>query len=574
VAPGSDECFDHNDAIESLRLHWKNVPASIRAFVDGLSTERPGADEEWAYVKRWLEDAAAYDAFEFDGVIEMSGMLPGDLEIMCADNAVELLPPGAPVRGSVKMFTRPEHLGTPKARRRQLGWPRLQNMHLGRETLRYNHHVPKHILRRAVKQGTYGIEIDFSQYFTTFELSEEVRNFYVFRDPTTGALYRCCRLAMGCRQASMIASCQTVRICDVPLPAGVEVHTCTDNIRVTGDRVDAQAVMKLIIERALHCGLTINEDTSDLDALTKSRYAFLGEFYDHDAETMCSTDKSMRKVRATWARRDSWSHRQWAAFQGIMLYCSSTQRVPIFDHQIGLRFMRETAVALERDASLWDAPMPPLTAAVLEAYAAWFDIVDKNIPVSIVPAPGAATHIYMSDASRIGWSAIVWAVEEGTCSVLQELDWGTEFDDVRARRSANAEPEAVYRALCRTLPIDTNAKVLFYTDHQGFMFANEKGFSTRSEFYNETLSRIYHTFPNITIEMRHVRGIENIVDAWSRGASTADFDEAAVLAELRAYAKNVSLTDAVPAPFARPLIRGGGLAAASGSGVPVPPFVI
>jgi hypothetical protein len=565
VAPSSADCFTDRVPRSQLPLHWKSISVSNRERVNALSTVDPQNDADWAYCRRFLEDESVYeDAGVSSPEVYVADLMPGDHAQMEGDGSVERVPPGCATRASTRIFTRGEHLHDPvKRRRRQINHAIDANRAITRETLTVKSHIPKSVIRAAVRRGHVGLSIDYSQYFNSFLVSEGVRDFFHYINPEDGTLWRTCRMGMGLRTSSMIACTQTARVCSIALPPSVTVHTYCDNIRVTGERAEAIAVMKQIVERSLFVGLTINEDVdtegtmdpAKVAALVEDEYDFLGERYCHSAASMSSTAKSMNKLAATFARRATWTYREWAAFQGILLFVSSTQRIPIFEFQRAMRFMRSAAVALEKDPSLWEAAVPALSPAVLEEYTRWHDRAARNVPVPIAAPPGVADYVIMSDASRWGFSCITWNVAAGTVSVVQE-EWLDTLPDASAARSAHAEPEGIFRALCRTVPAAVPARVIFYTDHGGFVFAGNAGHG-KSDFYNDTLSRIYRGMPLLTLELRHVPGVKNLVDAWSRGAPISDGEEEQVLAALRAYTECVTLTDAVDAPFARPLMEGG-----------------
>ena len=203
-----------------------------------------------------------------------------------------------------------------------------------------------------------------------------------------------------------------------------------------------------------------------------------------------------------------------------------------------MRHLRARAAELEADESLWDKPMPVLPMAVDADLTEWTEQVLANKPVPIALAPGHATHVMMSDASAHGWAVVVWDIVDGTCSLYHKA-WRDSFPIALAEDSTKAEPEAIYRSLCQFLPALSAARVIFFTDHQAFIYAHEAGHG-KSFFYNTIVKRIADGFPHLSMELRHVPGVKNLVDGWSRG-SDETFDEAKVMGELRAYVQDLSI---------------------------------
>jgi hypothetical protein len=122
---------------------------------------------------------------------------------------------------------------------------------------------------------------------------------------------------MGMRHATEIATAITRRLLDFDHEQ-VLAHYAADNVRfVADDKAQLRKIFRIFLERCRVVGVQINEvetDASDdvIDSIITGEYDFLGEHYAHakDRTTMCSTQKVVSKLTATWdaqAQAGSWS---------------------------------------------------------------------------------------------------------------------------------------------------------------------------------------------------------------------------------------------------------------------------
>jgi hypothetical protein len=550
--------FETNrESTNALPLHHKVVTPVNVERLDGLSATKFNADADWFRASRCVRDTSCFTKVTPELPVPRCRLPKRDVKQLLKDAYFEEHGNRA-IRGTVRIFSRPEKLGTPGARRRQLTWPRQGNMQQGRDNLFMDLHVSKRELRRVIRRGHVAYQADISQAFSHFLLAEDVRDYTVFEGPD-GELLHTTRQSMGDRNGSQLCGAATNRVCDVKLPPDVSVHVATDNMRVCGPKADALAVFKAIIKRCRHVGFKLNEvadddDDEHIESLVTDHHDYLGEHYFMSGESMCITDKVLEKLRTTWARRDHWLFRQWGSHMGTLLYGSSTLRVPMYEHRPAMRFLRECAKRLEADETLWDTPTPVLPPEVRDDLAAWTEHVLENVPVPVVTPPGHATHVAMADASRGKWSVAIYDIEEGSVKLITE-SWSAT-DRARSGHSAWSEPEAVYRAICRYFPRDSCARLIFFSDHKSFCIAKNAGFA-KSYTYNDVIKRIGRNFINLIVDMRHVEGKKNIVDKYSRG-STDPLDEVWAMGELREAAGDLHLCFH-PGAFAWPLaaVNGG-----------------
>jgi len=550
-------------AFSELPLHLKDITDLDFDEMDKLPTATPGADADWYYAKSFVVDGSVYAAVVHMLPLREAAYVDGDIDKLIAGKRIAEVTDPSTVIGGIVAFTRAEHMHTPgKApRRRGLQWAEAVNKAIDRSWLTINTHCPRHVIRAAVVPGTVAGQLDLKECFSMYRFSDEISHMHCFK--YKGRIYRCLRMSMGARTASMTASVGTLRICDVPLPPGCSISVCTDNLRCAGQRDDVRNVLQQIIERAKRVGASFNEDTSDIDALIMTKYEFLGEAYDHDAGTMAITLKILQKLDATTAalqeRLDAGTcdHRLLSVHLGVLFFVSSTLRVCIFDHHATMQFMRARAVAVQEDPSLWLKPLPPLTQRVRNDLFAWTHHCQRNVPVPIARDAGDATHVAMSDASLWGWACLVWCIADGTLTLYKDA-WGDTFPDKYAADSTKAEPEAIYRSLCKALTAETakTARVIFYSDHKGYTHADAAGYG-KCFFYNEIVGRIARTFPTMQMETRFVKGVANVVDLWSRG-SEHELDHDKAMGELLAVVRDLRLAPK-NGPFARPLVAGNGV---------------
>ena len=557
-------------AFSELPIHLKDISDLDLDAMDALPTATPGADANWFYAKSFVVDGRVYAAVVHMLPLVEASYVKGDIEKLIAGKRVAEVTDLSTVIGGVICFTRAEHLDTPgKApRRRNLQWNKAVNSCVGKWALTINTHCPRHVIRAAVVPGTVAAQLDLRECFSAYRLAEDISLMNCFK--YRGRVYRCLRMSMGQRTASMTASVGTLRIADVPLPPGCSTAVATDNLRIAGRREDVRLVLQQVIARAKAVGAAFNEDTTDIEALIMTRYEFLGEAYDHDCGSMQSTVKVHRKLIATTAAlmeqlgAGTCDHRLLSVHLGVLFFVSSTLRVCIFDHFATMQFMRARAVAVQKDPSLWLKPLPPLTQRVRADLNAWTEHCLQNRAVPIAQPPGEATMVFMSDASAGYFAVICWNILDGTLKLLQQ-PWGDSFPPHMARDSTKAEPEAIYRSLCWALTAETakTARVVFYTDHLSFVHSNSAGYG-KCHYYNEVTARIAKSFPSLELELRHISGIRCIVDSWSRGASVHTFDEEKVMGELLEVAKDLTLKTKT-GPFSRPYVAAeDGVVAAEG----------
>ena len=150
--------------------------------------------------------------------------------------------------------------------------------------------------------------------------------------------------------------------------------------------------------------------------------------------------------------------------------------------------------------------------SVLEDLQRWTDEVKRNEerPITLEEE---AEYVAVTDASKQGWGAVVMHIPTGHTSCYSH-EWEESFE--RRGYSTAAEPEAIYRLLCRMLPALRKTTIKVFTDSTTAKAALPKGYSPA--FHVNTIAqRIRSAFPHVTLLTEHVPGKQNCSDGLSRG---------------------------------------------------------
>ena len=173
--------------------------------------------------------------------------------------------------------------------------------------------------------------------------------------------------------------------------------------------------------------------------------------------------------------------------------------------------LRNLSRALQRDERLWERriAVDKCTMADLER---WYEKTAANAPTPIADPSASSDVILITDASRWGWGAC--AIIGDQVTRVTQAPWGSSLHDEGRRFSTVAEPEAIWRAICRLVP-KTASVVTVLTDHAPFVGSSAKGYSP-SASANAVLHRIKTRFPFLEIRAKHIPGATNPVDGLSR----------------------------------------------------------
>ncbi len=305
-------------------------------------------------------------------------------------------------------------------------------------------------------------------------------------------------------------------LCSFSRP-NVRVDVATDNVRFIGTR---SAVRRAVLEFLARCdavGVVINEvpprsPPAVVDRLIVREADFLGEVVDYAAKTVHVRAKIIERLRALMAL-PSWTVRNAVGTVAILLWCSAPLAIDICLHYEAMSYLRAAGRRMF-DAPLADWELPAdLLPSQFDDIARWANAVLANAPTPIPrQLPEPALTIF-TDASAWGWGAVA-VTDAGTSSA--SYPWGASLAPELAARSTTAEPEAVWRALCRFVPRDAPSLVRVMTDHSPFVGAWARGYSPAARL-NGVIARIKRRFPLLRLVVEHVEGRANIADGASRG---------------------------------------------------------
>jgi hypothetical protein len=508
------EGHDATVDVNSLKLHAKHVTPIDLGKLCGLPSQEPAAKRCWLQALGWLNDPERYHHVAFDGRLPGHRMLKGDIPVLLQDGVLRRLRPGERARGSVRVFFVVE---LHKLRRRGIKWTKDVNDAIGRETLQKLPIGTRAELRRSVLTGGWAIVVDGKQWFDQFPLSDEV-GLYMCFDPSDGQGPACLsRLAMGQRHASEVGTAALRRLLDFDR-SKVTVDYAADNVRFIGRT--KQDVLSAFIAFAQRChavGAQLNEidvaavvaDPKLAETLLTQKYDFMGETYDHTDNTMCSTEKTIGKLRTTWARREGWTNRQMAAHYGVLFYASSTARVGMTRYHSPMRYYAEAMTRMQANPAMWDEPAkpsPPQVAAQLEE---WTNTVLKNEPVPIPNLDAyKCRYVICTDASGVwGWSAV--CIDLKTDQVMTHCERWSVISGLRGSGSTLTEPQGILRGVRRFIRPDNTEGVLVLTDHSGVVPSADRGYA-KSFAYNQMVSG-FQDF-NCPFALQHIPGEKNPVD--------------------------------------------------------------
>jgi hypothetical protein len=477
----------------------------------------------------------------------------GDIPIMMDANTVRQLKRGEIPLGAVRLFTVEE---LHKLRRRPIKWPEILNMFRDRRTLQYLRVVPRHEVRTNVTTGEWAIVVDMMQWFDQLPLSQRVQMYFCFDGGKFGP---CCltRLAMGQRQATEVATAVMKRLLDFAKP-NVNVDFAADNVRFVGKREDVTAAFCEFAERCRCVGAQMNEITADdarrpeaVERLLTQEYDFLGEHYDHRDNTMSSTEKTMKKLNATWSGRNSWTNRGFATHFGVLLYASSTARIELYRYHSALRHFAAVASRMQANPDMWDLPMTQLSPGVEKEMCEWTNavLINEHVPIPRMDAM-TCTQMICMDSSGLGTSACHVDFRTGAMAAFQER-WTSESGLLGAG-STETEPAGVLRAAYKFIKPSFTGACLILTDHKPLVSSDVRGYA-KCRAYNEMTRRLRRDF-KCRFVWQHTAGVTHPMDPGSRFVSEPDprvvgAQAIALIGSLKAEAS----TRTFGAPLPRPL---------------------
>ena len=430
----------------------------------------------------------------------------------------------ADVRGHVTMFLVAEPA---KQRFRPIKHTIDVNNVLGKDTVLPLRFPTKLDIIQLVLRGTHFIALDFAAYYDQFLYAPEVGERFCFR--ARGKFYCLATGAMGQRHLVGVAQSTTSVFLDFDHIS--TTRSIIDNAIFVG--FGEETVLRdatVYAERARSCGAQFNEDVSNMRSLVQQEGDWCGVHLDFVAKHVSLTQKTVRKVVASWERRATWTWRGFAAHVGLLFWSWGIIDIPMagffpllaFVSRVG-RDMTEDPSRWDKPANIWDSARPSLDS--------WTQLVVQNRP-RVVRPPGPPDWLVCTDASAWGWGYV--AVNAGTGEVRQYgAPWSLSVRQLhgdKLRSSVFAEPRGVVNSLCHMLKLEPGVacRVRLGTDSTVARAAFARGFNSHSKHINGCVHRLKTTFPDVSIEFLHIPGVDNPADQLSRGGpACADVREAA-----------------------------------------------
>lgn len=512
---------------DGLPLHVKAVPPldveKVRQLARAAGAELAGA---WEEAMRWVLTEAPYAELQRKaprGALEVptTRLSPEDVAKMEAAGQVRRVPLQQ-VDGYVKVFGVPEMA---KLRRRAIKHTADINDRFGRDTLQAVVFPTRSQQSRQSASGAFVAAVDFAAYFDQFALVEEVQRRMCFR--SGAVLYALTRMPMGQRHAVAAAQRTTDVLTSFALPPGVSVQSCIDNIRFVGPKKGVRLALLELVARCRLCGVTINElpsansgedDRRQAETLIRQDGDWLGAHYDHAQARQRLAAKTVEKLRRSWERREEWTLRAYAAHMGLLFFATSVLRLKLAGYFDALKGLRGKSQKVTACPELWDLPVPAMAEGESRALQAWTRVATANAFVPCeTEAPAGLT--LLTDACETGWGALCVDSDTGMAMSHSAMWTPQERITLQTVHSTYAEPEAVYRAVCRFVRPAETRQVLVLTDSAAAKGALAKGHSP-SFVVNAIAARLNSAFGEVQFRYAHVPGKQNGADGLSRATET------------------------------------------------------
>ena len=531
----------HRRALEDDSHSW---PAHIKQLDVRIDMDRvaalPGSPETLAAftaARAYLEDATLYAAHlprRTARDVPVARLPPQHAKQLLDAGIVEEVAPDS-VLGRLSAFTQPEPLKIPPRHRIIQNTAEI-NMYLPPAPAVAFHSIADRCA--LVHAGSCMLQVDFKAYYTQFQLAPAVRNYYCHRLPTPDGqplLVRLCVGPTGQSHMVYVAVSTTRHLLSFPKQsAATDDHI--DNIAFVGTPAAVRADAQQLVARCGEVGVTINEDTADLDSLIVTAGDWCGLHLDFANKTVALTDKVVQKTRLSWSLRDGWSWRGFAAHIGLLFYSMQVIAVPVAEFFNLLRFVSTVSRGMQAvNDTQWDLPATVWPSALVDLER-WTALALKNEPRP-VPTARRPDVLVLVDASAYGYGYVALDTTTGQ-TYTHGARWSAAF--VRAhgaeklRRSTFTEPWAILLMKRHLVPqLGTDPCLRIGTDSVTAAATHRRGYSSRSYDLNAVAAADRTEFPRLRCELIHVAGTANgLADALSRG-NVASKDVGHLQASLR-----------------------------------------
>lgn len=515
-----------SDILNMSEIERQNIPLKNkrhgRADLDIISRYarlNPEVERFWNEAKVWLTDPTLYKRAQnaWHGRIFAARLtnLEQDLNSLLTETHKIEIADKLHAKGTVSLFDNVEMRET--LVRRAICNTVTINRALGRETVMEMKNHTRAELRETTRQRRFCVHLDISACYDSYEPVDEIKNFLFFQ--SAGKYYRFKVLPTGQRQAVQVAY-GAIHALTTNLHPMVTVETLIDNVRISGDTEgDVRTACAEFVRRTWEAGFIINDidegkETPEQAAerILAEEGDFLGEHYRYFDNTVCSTQKTVKKMESLWAQRAGWTNRKFASFMGLLFYASDTMGIRLAKYYHTRTLYSFLAKNMSVDDRGWDFKFV-LLKHIEEELREWSALLIKNVPRTIEPQRGAR-YIIIVDASSHGYGYILLDRECGKVVHAEGRLWPTETPEWLSKYSARSEPLAVVLAVGNLEGHIKGETFDIMTDHKAFMFCHRRGYS-KGFLSNECLKYLEETSPNFN-RAWFIPGEHNPADPLSR----------------------------------------------------------
>jgi hypothetical protein len=458
-------------------------------------------------------------------------MRDGDVEEMAKMRVIERTT-RSEVRGHVHVFLHDE---PSKDRYRPIRNTRDFNDVTTRDICGKTQMATKAQVVAAVHDGNYMLQLDFAAYYDQIVLAPAVRALHCFRDGAR--YYRLTTLPMGSRIAVGVAGALTALLLDF----GPQSRTLSiiDNVVFIGTREEVVRDAAIFVDRCKRVGLTLNEDTTDLEALVQQRGVWAGVHMDLVSKEVMLSEKTHAKTVFSWSNKEEWTWRRFAGHIGLLWWAVGIVDARMHEYFEVLRFVSHVSRMLTDDDERWEEKAQ-VWPSVWPALQRWTEVLLRNEPRKVPPPTAAGpTWVMATDACRYGWGVVATNLVDGR-SWCYGARWYKDFvarhGEEKLRRSTFTECHAIVAAACKLLrQQQEKAVVLVLTDSTTAVSTYTRGYNSRSYDLNEYAARLTQLMPQHDFVFEHIAGTSNPADWWSRnpGAFASEVRRAEAVRGLR-----------------------------------------
>jgi hypothetical protein len=420
------------------------------------------------------------------------------------------LPEGTPI--TCHAFSVIEHkLKFPFIRRRAISWALLFNILMEKKG-----YTPKVDLKHHSKYfhrvlNPCGATFDLQAGFFQVPLPSD--RLFTFIDEE-GKIFGLTRLPMGISTAPELMQIITSTLAGDPLfvkpeyaaPALVDVWI--DNILFSGAEKKVQLSVDKFRKSAAECKATINEKES---IETSNELDFIGVHFDFKEKAISLAPKNKEKIKKMVFSSNMTLAEVESAVARLM-YASSVVGVPLVNFFFALKFLRRKLSDLNR-GKIKRQHRIVIPESVLKDLNKWRTEIEEATPRKIINQYSSKSFTMWSDASTLGWGAVLIDNESQQVFVVADK-WCT--DDATLHINI-LECKAIEYALSR-FEMAHDCNIFTFIDNTSTLRSVNKGYS-KSESLNQAIERVFRVCQDKKIRFekpQYVKSKLNVADFWSR----------------------------------------------------------